>query len=158
MKELNAQTADVCAQSVATTIDGMVINADQSWIYQGVSIEKDEVLKYFGIVYLISDRETGKKYIGRKYIWSYRKEKGSSRRKKRESDWQGYYSSNEELKQIGKDAPERLQREILHLCKSKGECNFLEVAEQIKRDVLYSDDYMNDNINRKVFQEECQML
>lgn len=113
---------------------------------------------YFGYIYQITDRETGKKYIGRKYIWSYRKEKGASRRKKQESDWQNYYSSNDELKKIGKENPGRLEREILHLCRSRGECNFLEVAEQFKRDVLYSDEYMNDNINRKVFQKERGVL
>jgi hypothetical protein len=133
-------------------------STDNPWTYEGRVVEIDTLVGFYGFVYLITDRQTGKKYIGRKYVWSYRKEKGASRRKKQESDWQDYYSSNEELKQIGKESPERLQREILHLCRSKGECNFLEVAEQIKRDVLYSDDYMNDNINRKVFQEECQML
>lgn len=151
MKELDAPNAGMNVQQVSTTFDGMENNVETRWFYKGAPIENETVLKYFGIVYMIIDKETGKKYIGRKYIWSYRKERGASRRSKRESDWQKYYSSNEELKQIGKETPERLQREILHLCKSRGECNFLEVAEQIKRDVLYSDSYINDNINRKVF-------
>lgn len=126
---------------------------DNSWTYRGDPITSDKLAGFYGFVYLIIDRETGKKYIGRKYIWSYRKERGASRRKKQESDWQDYYSSNEELKKIGKETPERLHREILHLCKSKGECNYLEVAEQIKRDVLYSDHYLNDNINGKWFKK-----
>lgn len=120
------------------------------WIYNRKEVTLDTLIGFFGFVYIIIDNETGKKYIGRKYIWSMRKEKGSIKRKKRESDWQNYYSSNEELKQIGKEDPKRLRREILHLCRSKGECNYLEVAEQFKRDVLYSDEYMNDNINRKI--------
>ena len=120
------------------------------WIYNGKEVTLETLIGFFGFVYIIIDNETGKKYIGRKYIWSMRKEKGSIKRKKKESDWQNYYSSNEELKQIGKEDPKRLRREILHLCKSKGECNYLEVAEQFKRDVLYSDEYMNDNINRKI--------
>jgi hypothetical protein len=121
------------------------------WIYEGKNVTIDILSEFFGFVYIIQDKQTGKKYIGRKYIWSYRKEKLSSRRKKKESDWQDYYSSNDELKKLGKESPERLHREILHLCKSKGECNYLEIAEQFKREVLHSDDYMNDNINRKVF-------
>lgn len=128
-------------------------STDNPWIYEGEVVTADTLDGYFGYVYQITDRETGKKYIGRKYIWSYRKEKGSSKRKKRESDWQDYYSSNDELKKIGKETPERLHREILHLCKSKGECNYLEVAEQVKRDVLYSDHYLNDNINGKWFKK-----
>lgn len=127
------------------------LSTHNPWLYEGEIVTSDILQGYFGFVYRITDKETGKKYIGRKYIWNYRKEKGASRRKKQESDWQNYFSSNEELKQIGKEFPERLEREILHLCRSKGECNFLEVAEQFKRDVLYSDEYMNDNINRKVF-------
>lgn len=128
------------------------------WIYDGKEVDLKTLDGFFGFVYLIQDTETGKKYIGRKYIWSMRKEKGSTRRKRKESDWQEYYSSNEELKQIGKETPERLHREILHLCKNRGECNYLEVAEQFKRDVLHSDDYMNDNINRKILQKECDKL
>lgn len=126
---------------------------DNPWTYEGEVVTVDTFEGYFGYVYQITDRKTGRKYIGRKYIWSYRKEKGVTRRKKKESNWQQYYSSNEELKQIGKETPERLKREILHLCKSKGECNFLEVAEQFKRNVLYSDEYMNDNINGKWFKK-----
>lgn len=134
------------------------LSTHNPWLYEGKIVTSDILQGYFGFVYKITDKETGKKYIGRKYIWNYRKEKGASRRKKQESDWQNYYSSNEELKQIGKETPERLEREILHLCRSKGECNFLEVAEQFKRDVLYSDGYMNDNINRQILQKECNKL
>lgn len=129
------------------------ISTDNPWTYEGEVVTANTFEGYFGYVYQITDRKTGRKYIGRKYIWRYRKEKGATRRKKKESDWQQYYSSNEELKQIGKETPERLKREILHLCKSKGECNFLEIAEQFKRNVLYSDEYMNDNINGKWFKK-----
>ena len=131
------------------------ISTHNPWIYEDKEVTSDTLAGFYGFVYIIVDRETGKKYIGRKYIWSYRKEKGSSRRKKQESDWQDYYSSNEDLKQIGKENPGRLKREILHLCRSRGECNFLEVAEQFKRDVLYSDEYMNDNINGKWFKKNA---
>ena len=77
------------------------ISTHNPWIYEGKVVTADTLDGYFGYVYQITDRETGKKYIGRKYIWSYRKEKGASRRKKKESDWQDYYSSNDELKKIG---------------------------------------------------------
>lgn len=89
------------------------------WIYRGVSVDPNNLLSYFGFVYEITDKETGKKYVGRKYIWSKKREKGSLRRKKVESDWRTYYSSHIDLKKIGKDNPFRLQREILHLCQGQ---------------------------------------
>jgi hypothetical protein len=34
-------------------------------------------------------------------------------------------------------------REIIHLCKSKGVCGYLEAKEQFNRNVLENDDYYN---------------
>jgi hypothetical protein len=39
--------------------------------------------------------------------------------------------------------PENFKREILHLCKSKGVCGYLEAKEQFINNVLESDDYYN---------------
>ena len=41
-------------------------------------------------------------------------------------------------------------REILHLCKSKGECAYLEAKEQFEREVLLSDDYYNGIIQCRI--------
>ena len=38
---------------------------------------------------------------------------------------------------------ENFQRKILHLCKTKGECSYLEAKEQFNRSVLESDEYYN---------------
>jgi hypothetical protein len=38
---------------------------------------------------------------------------------------------------------EKFVREILHLCKSKGECGYLEAKEQFVRGVMESEDYYN---------------
>ena len=110
---------------------------ENPWIYDGKEIDQESLKTFFGFVYIITDLVTDKKYIGKKFIWNYRKTKGGTRRKKQESDWKKYYSSNEEIKKLAKETPERFRREILHLCRSQGECGYLEVAEQIKRDVLY---------------------
>lgn|SRR5574343_1435681 len=132
------------------------ISSDNPWIYQGEAVTIDNLKEFYGYVYLITDRETGQKYIGRKYIWSYRKEKGFSKRKKRESDWQDYYSSHEELKQIGKNAPERLKREILHLCSSKGETNWRELEEIVKHNAVYDDNFLNENLLGKYFRKNVK--
>jgi hypothetical protein len=87
-----------------------------------------------------------KKYIGKKLFYSAKTKqvKGKKKRIKVNSDWQSYYGSSDELKkdvlQLGHD---NFVREILHLCRSKGECNYLEAKEQFVRGVMESDDYYN---------------
>ena len=41
-------------------------------------------------------------------------------------------------------------REILHLCKTKGECAYLETKEQFDREVLLTDEYYNGIISCKI--------
>lgn len=120
------------------------------WLYNSEPFHGSEK-KYYGFVYLITDLATGKLYIGRKYFWQLRKTKGKTKRQRSESDWRDYYSSNDWINdQIKKGrAKETFKREILHLCKSKGETNFLEIEEQFKREVLRDPSYLNDQINGK---------
>jgi putative NIF3 family GTP cyclohydrolase 1 type 2 len=92
--------------------------------------------------------QTGKQYIGKKLFW-FKKTKILKKKKVRylgESDWKSYYGSsialNKDVELLGEGA---FKREILHLCKSKGECSYLETKEQIQRDVLLNPDlYYND--------------
>ena len=41
-------------------------------------------------------------------------------------------------------------REILHLCKTKGECAYMEAKEQFDREVLLTEDYYNGIISCKI--------
>jgi len=60
------------------------------------------------------------------------------------SDWQTYYGSNTELvNDVKLHGEENFSREILHLCKTKGECGYLEAKEQFVRGVMESEDYYN---------------
>lgn len=109
--------------------------------------------EYYGFVYLITNRIDGRKYIGKKFLWS-KKTKQKNGKKKRfleESNWQNYWGSNDELlsdiETIGK---ENFTREIIHLCKSKAECGYLEAKEQFLRDVILSKEYYNNWISCKV--------
>ena len=84
--------------------------------------------------------------IGKKFFYSSKTKqvKGKKKRFKVSSDWQTYYGSNEELKKdVIIHGQEAFVREILHLCKSKGECGYLEAKEQFVNGVLESDDYYN---------------
>lgn len=123
------------------------------WLYKNSEFTSEMIGKNFGFVYLIIDRDTGKKYIGRKYFWAMRTPKGKTRKAKSESDWKKYYSSNIEIKEAAKKNPEKYIREILHLCEGKGETNYMEIHEQFHRNVLASDEYLNDNINGKYFKK-----
>jgi hypothetical protein len=97
-------------------------------------------------VYVITNETDGRKYIGKKLFKFTRstKRKGKRVKKQVDSDWQDYYGSNKELlgdvEGLGK---KNFTREILHLCKSKGEASYLEAKEQFACDALLSEDYYN---------------
>lgn len=126
----------------------MIINP---WFYKEHPVTSEMLMPYAGFVYVIQDTETNKLYIGKKFVWSYRKVKGKNRRKKQESNWKTYYSSNKWIKQESKIDPMRFKREILHLCKNEGETNWRELEEIVKRNAIYDSKYINDNLLRKVF-------
>jgi len=117
-----------------------------------------------GFVYIITELETGKKYVGKKLFWSTRKLpplKGKKRRRTvvKESDWRDYFGSSEELKSlVESNGGDKYHREILHLCKSKGAMSYLELKEQVERDVLFRDDYYNEFIGAKIHSKHVSDL
>ena len=77
----------------------------------------------------------------------------------KESDWQSYYGSSEEVKQIVEEkGGGNFHREILHLCKAKGELSYLEAKEQFDRGVLFSDEYYNEFIGCKIHSKHVKGL
>lgn len=128
------------------------------WFYEGKEFNpaESDIEDLAGFVYLITDKTNNKKYVGKKNFWSTRRLpplKGKTRRrvKKLESDWQQYFGSNEEVKLlVENDGQDRFHREILRLCKTKGDMSYYEMKEQIDREVLYSDEYYNEFIGGKI--------
>lgn len=126
---------------------------DNPWTYKGNPMGSGDLSDYYGFVYLITNNSDGKKYIGKKLFYSMKTKqvKKKKKRYKAESDWKEYYGSSAELQEdielLGKD---RFTREIIHLCKSKGECNYMEAHEQFERRVLLDDNYYNSWIMVKV--------
>lgn len=112
-----------------------------------------------GFVYLITNLENEKKYIGKKTFWERRKDRKTGRRKKKESSWRDYFGSCDELiedvKKLGKD---KFRREILYLCPHKKSMSFYETMEQFKRDVILREDYYNTNVEGKFFSSEAERL
>ena len=132
-----------------------------SWLYENTLIEslpEDCV----GFVYLITNKQSGRRYIGKKLAkfsrTTYRMVKLKNGKKKRkkirgkiESDWQTYYGSNTELNtDVEKLGVDNFTREILYYCSSKAECSYIEAREQFRHRVLESDDYYNGQISVRV--------
>lgn len=124
---------------------------ENPWHFKGEAYEgpaKDDA----AFVYVITDLENGKKYVGKKQFWSKRKLKSTDKRRTTiESDWKQYYSSSDTLKAIAKENPKRLYREIIAVCKHLRHASYLEVKLQFAYGVLESDAWYNDNIAGKWF-------
>ena len=72
---------------------------ENPWHFEGKPFLSENINDNFGFVYLITNLTNGRKYIGRKYFWSFRKPPGKKRKVKQESDWKRYYGSCPELKE-----------------------------------------------------------
>lgn len=125
------------------------------WIY------KDEIFdttpeEYQGFVYEITEIDTNKKYIGKKNFWKPKTLPITKTRKRRvrtrtESDWREYFGSSNELQSLVESrGSDKFKREILILCKTKGEMSYHEAKLQFERDVLLSDEYFNEFIGCKI--------
>ena len=127
--------------------------------------ESFEPTEYFGFVYRITRRDTGRSYIGKKQLIFTRrvKVKGRTNRKhiKKESNWKDYTGScdelNSEIEKIGKEG---FKFEILKLCSTKREMGYTETEYQFKEDVLNtrftngSRKYYNSNIMNRWFSDK----
>jgi len=125
------------------------------WTYKGNKI--DQILDdYEGFVYLITNTTTGQKYIGKK-LAKFKttkpplKGKKNKRRGTKESDWREYYGSSDRLNaDVATLGADKFTREILYLCKGRGEMSYIEAREQFDRRVLETDEYYNGIINVRV--------
>lgn len=112
--------------------------------------------EYQGFVYLITEIDTDKKYIGKKFFWKPKILPKTKTRKRRvrtrvESDWKDYYGSSAEVKLLVEEkGVDNYRRDILYLCKTKGECSYYEAKLQFEHDVLLRDDYYNEFIGCKI--------
>ena len=110
---------------------------ENPWVFEGRTFLSEDINDLYGFVYRITNTVNGRKYIGRKYFWSFRKPPGKKRKVKQESDWKKYYGScpelKDDLKVFGK---ETFSREILSLHSTKGSCNFEETKQLFLNNVL----------------------
>lgn len=129
------------------------------WYYKNEPFE--DISEYIGFVYQITNLLNNKKYIGKKnfYFSKTKQVKGKKKRIKVESDWKQYYGSNKDLqkdvKELGK---ENFRRDILILCKSKGEFGYYEAKLQFENNVLERDDYYNSWIMCRIHKKHLTFL
>lgn len=130
-----------------------------TWLYQGNPY--NEIGEHYGFVYIITNIQTNRKYIGKKFFWSSKRKQVNKKRKtyKVESDWKDYWSSSDELKQdVQALGQEFFTREIIHLCPSKGTTNYLEAKEQFVRGVLEDkENWYNSWIQVKVHRTHVKL-
>ena len=127
---------------------------------------------YYGYVYMTTNLENGRKYIGKKIFKHTTNKKlgkkelaalpvqrGRTPSKKKtikESDWKTYYGSADEVKQWVKSTPpDKLIRVILRLCHSSKELTYYETKYMFDYDVLTDDKiWVNGNILGKFYPKD----
>ena len=134
---------------------------ENPWIYEGKPFTSDDIGDFFGFVYCITNIQSGKRYIGRKYFQQKRKPRGGKRRVTSESDWKKYYGSSDELKADRKLLGDSFfKREILSLHTTLGKVNYAETKELFLNGVLTEslDDgspaYYNSNILGRYYKKD----
>ena len=127
------------------------------WLYNGQEFTTEDISDNVGFVYEIHDKQTEMLYVGKKRFWSKVSKpplKGRKRRRRsvKESDWQDYYGSSEEVKTLVEDSGrDRFERRILRLCKTLGEMSYYEAKIQFETDALLKPDkYYNAFIGCKI--------
>ena len=133
-----------------------------TWYYEESALIDESVLEpYVGFVYQITNVTSGRKYIGKKLL-KFRKSKQVKGKRKKflvDSDWRDYWGSNKTLiSDVQTFGEVSFKREILRLCKSKGECNYFEAKLQFQLLALESDDYYNDWIMVKVHRSHLKKV
>ena len=119
------------------------------WTFNGKPVESEDVKDFEAFCYLIEVPDNGL-YIGRKNLISRTKSPGAKRRSKKESDWQHYYSSSDEIKDYVKEhGTDGVKRIILSFHKTAGDANIQEQSLQWKLDVLQNAEFINRNIGGK---------
>jgi len=134
------------------------------WIYKNNPFLESDVGDFIGFVYLITEISTGRKYIGKKIFYNKVVKpplKGKSRRRisRKFSDWQTYYSSSDEIKDIvAGQGDADYKREILRLCMSKAEMSYFETKEIFSRDALLKDEYINKWVSSRIQKNQLKSV
>jgi hypothetical protein len=143
-----------------------------SWTYENREIKSIDDMPNgsFGFIYCINHLPTGKKYIGRKQLYSERTvslgkrelakltDGRSSKKKKviKESDWLNYWGSNKDFKEfVISNNKSDFVREIICFASSRKLLTYYETKYLFFYDVLECGGiYYNDNILGKFYKND----
>ena len=129
---------------------------DHNWIYNGEDFTSSMVGDYYGFVYRITNLINGYDYIGRKYFKTIHKLKPLKgkilkRHRIKETDWKNYWGSSKRLlEDIEKHGKHNFKREIIFLCNTRGQTNYMEAKIQFEEDVLLKENNYNGIIAIKI--------
>ena len=132
------------------------ITTKTDWTHNGKQFTSNDIGDFYGFVYRITNLSNGYDYIGRKYFNTIRKLnplKGFKRKRKvtKETDWQDYWGSSKRLlEDIEKHGKHNFKREIICLCSSRGQTNYMEAKIQFDENVLLREDNYNGIIAIKI--------
>lgn len=109
-----------------------------------------------GFVYIITNKKSGKKYIGKKILENKKKRKPlkgrkNSRHYKVESNWKSYTGSSSQLNEaIEKEGKDNFDFEILSFHPSKLLLAYWETKTIIDHNALFREDYFNEVLNLRI--------
>jgi len=150
------------------------------WLYKDTVINSIEDMPEgsYGFIYEVTHLPTSRKYIGKKVLYfernvklgkrelqalkEERKAKGiggrapSKKKVVKESDWQTYYGSQTEIKElVNKGKESDFKREILMFVDNKKHLTYYEAKFLFIKEVLEkNDEYINDNILAKFYSRD----
>ena len=143
---------------MATNSEG---DYENPWTYKNTTFTSEHINAFFGFVYRITNLQTSKQYIGRKYFTQRRKPRGGKRRVTSESDWKKYYGSSQELKEdVKRFGKSIFKREIISLHKTLGKTNYEETRQLfLNNDLTESLDdgspaYYNSNVLGRYYRKD----
>ena len=134
------------------------------WTLDGREFTSDDIGDFYGFVYRITNLSNGHDYVGRKYFNTVRKLKplmGFKRKRKviKETDWKEYWGSSKRLlEDIEKHGKHNFKREIICLCDTRGQTNYMEAKIQFEEDVLIKENNYNGIIAIKLGQGSINKL
>lgn len=124
-----------------------------TWTYNNAPVTQELLDDHWGFVYVIMNKVTGRRYVGKKFFTKagYRTVKGKRKKIRLASDWESYYGSNkvllEDVEKLGAD---QFERYIIRLCKNKSECTYWETHFIFQFEALLSDRWYNEWVACKV--------
>lgn len=125
-----------------------------TWFFNN-NIVDTPPLNSIGFIYLITNLDNGKKYIGKKLLTMscYKQVNGKKKKARKESKWRQYQGSNLELLHDIKVKKNSIKKEILEWTYTESYHNYCEIKYQFQHEVLENVLYYNDQINGRWYRK-----